>query len=211
MEYVTYREESDMVPYDKYRLIKQAIEQRDPKVKKETYNVRKLRFSGIKTQETVPDYSICVKDQDQDQIYLEKKYRQGGIYHKQLYHLSRTEYDRILKGDLDWMRAKDDKIMTEFYLQLVLNHFSPISVTEYKGVQIVGKKEGQITFYKSIKRAVGGRRDLFTKPDMVISCLDEDKVMVSYKKAVKLPDIIMNMMHLQDDANEETAEQPLLV
>ena len=42
----------------------------------EKYTLRKLKFRGDVSNEAVPHYYLCVKNQDEDAIYLEKKYMQ---------------------------------------------------------------------------------------------------------------------------------------
>ena len=48
--------------------------------------------------------------------------------------------------------------------------------------------------YKKINCIVGGWGNLFWPEAMSIHCLDEDKVLVVYKKKVNLPNTIWEMM-----------------
>lgn len=203
MKYVTYYEESDMLSKEKYKELKQELLTGNTNTKLERYTLRKLQFSGNTTQEAVPNYFLCMRNRDENQIYLEKKYLQGGIYYKKCIKLTKEECDKILNGELEWMKEHKEKVLAEFYLQLVLNHLSPGFMTEYKRERIRSKKEKSITFSKSVRRAVGTKSSLFEDPEIFISCLDEKKVQTTYRKTANLPDVIINMLQTQEEPAEE--------
>ena len=59
---------------------------------------------------------------------LEKKYMQMHIWHRACAKLSRTDCDRILRGDIEWMKDSKEALFQDFYLQATLNHLSPGNV-----------------------------------------------------------------------------------
>jgi hypothetical protein len=203
MRYVTYYEECNTLTADRYQQAKQMILAEEPKKKLEKYTLRKLQFIGNSSQKAIPNYYLCLRDKDENQIYLEKKYIQGGIYYKRCLKLSKEECSRILMGDLEWMKNHKKALLAEFYLQVTLNHLSPGYMTEYEREMVHCKKEGYVTFFKSIKRAVGTTNHLFEDPEFFISCLDHGKVLVTYKKAAKLPDVISSMIQVPEEPAED--------
>lgn len=204
MKYVTYYEEGNTITVGKYHQLKQNILEHEPQSELEKYTLRKLQFIGNESQKAIADYFLCMKNEDEERIYLEKKYIQNGIYFKKREKLTKEECERLLKGDLEWMKGHKKDLLADFYRQVTLNHLSPGYLTEYERERIHCKKEGYISFFKKIKRAVGITNRLFEKPKMVISCLDEGKVLVTYKRAAKLPDILSNMLQSQEEQLEDT-------
>jgi len=203
MRYTTYYEECDTITFDQYEQIRQTILKNEPKKHFETYTLRKLQFIGGADTEAIPNYYLCMKNQDEAQIYLEKKYTQNGIHYKKCLKISRPECEQILSGDLDWMKNHKQELLSDFYLQVTLNHLSPGYITEYKREMAVCKKEGIVTFFKKIDRRIGTTNQLLDSSDMTISCLDEGKVFVIYRKSVKLPMIISNMFQSQEESSED--------
>lgn len=205
MNSITYYEEIGIISKERYQLLKQELLTKNENARLEKYSLRKLQFIGNTGQEAMPGYFLCMRNQDESQIYLEKKYMQGGIYYKKSLVLTKEECTRILKGDLEWMKEHKEKILAEFYLQIVLNHLSPGYLTQYERERVYSQKSECVTFSKSIKRAVGTMNSLLEEPQMYISCLDSEKIQAAYRKEAKLPDVICNMLQIQEGVSEEYA------
>ena len=177
---------------EKYSALQQLL-QKEENQKFEKYTLRKLKFRGDVSNEAVPHYYLCVKNQDEDAIYLEKKYMQMHIWHRACAKLSRTDCDRILRGDIEWMKDSKEALFQDFYLQATLNHLSPGNVIEYQKERLKCK-EGYVAFVKKVRCVVGGWGNLFWPEAMTIQCLEENKVLTVYKKRVNLPNTIWEMM-----------------
>lgn len=203
MKYTMYQEEHSTVTYDKYLQLKQSLLNDQSKKSLEEFTLRKLQFIGAVDSDAVPNYFLCVKNQDEEQIYLEKKYIQNRIYYKKCTKLTKEEYERIYHGDLEWMKNHKNPLFVEFYLQITLNHLRPGYLTEYSREMMHCRKEGYVTFFHRIERAAGSRTGLFDRPYMLISCLDEGKVLVTYKKVVSIPGVIGSMLQGQEETNED--------
>lgn len=87
MQYTMYYEEQQKIDYDEYGKLKQQLLQKEENQKFEKYTLRKLKFRGDVSNEAVPHYYLCVKNQDEDAIYLEKKYMQMHIWQKVMWPL----------------------------------------------------------------------------------------------------------------------------
>ena len=172
MQYTMYYEEQQKIDYDEYGRLKQQLLQKEENQKFEKYTLRKLKFRGDVSNEAVPHYYLCVKNQDEDAIYLEKKYMQMHIWHRACAKLSRTDCDRNLRGDIEWMKDSKEALFQDFYLQATLNHLSPGNVIEYQKERLKCK-EGYVAFDKKVRCVVGGWGNLFWPEAMTIQCLEE--------------------------------------
>mgnify|MGYP000083312922 CR=1 FL=1 len=202
MKYTMYQEESSTVTSEKYDQMRQTLLQELPKKKSEEFQLRKLQFLGTGS-DSIPNFFLCVKNQDKDQIYLEKKYIQNRIYYKRCTRLTMGEYQKIYTGDLEWMKGHRNPLLADFYLQVTLNHLCPGYLTRSDREMIPCKKGGHVTFLKKIERAAGSRTGLFDEPYTWISCLNEGKVLINYKKVVTLPGVISNMLQSGDEMSED--------
>lgn len=189
MKYMTYYEEKNTITVGKYQQMKQNMMADEHPYQMEKYTLRKLKFLGNESQESQADYSLCTKNGEEGQIFLEKKYIQNGLHFKSTLKISREECEKILNGELEWMKGHSSDLLADLYLQITLNHLSPGYLTEYEKEAIQCKKGDYVIFCRKIGRAVGITNRLFAEPEIVIPCLDEGKVLVTYKRTVKLPKI----------------------
>ncbi|MDO5423585.1 MAG: hypothetical protein Q4F41_07665 [Eubacteriales bacterium] len=205
MNYTTYYEECENITEERYGELKCLLEASEPKKKFQSFHLRKLEFRGANVQKAVPQFYFCVKNRDEKEIYLEKKYQQNGIYFKKCAQLTREECDRILRGDVEWMKSHKKGLFNDFYRQVSLNHLSPGRVTDYDREMLKCKKEGYVTFIKRIDRATGQAKSLFEEPEFLIPCLDKGEVLVTYKKEVLLPAVLVSVMQIQEDKESDLA------
>lgn len=205
MEYSTYYEERNTITVGKYRKMQQKMLENEPQYRMEKCTLRKLKFIGNESQAAQAEYSICMKNREEGQIFLVKKYTQNGLHFKSSLKISKEECQRMLNSDLEWMRGHKKDLLADFYLQITLNHLSPGYLTEYEQEVHHGRKGDYIIFCRRIDRAVGITNRLFENPEIVIPCLDEEKVLVTYKKMVKLPKIFGRLFTGQDGLPAEAA------
>lgn len=203
MRYTMYYEENDTIDDEKYDLLKQRLLLEQPKKKFESYTIKKQRFVG--GEEGAPDYFLCIKNDDDSQIYMEKKYKQNGIFYKKCEKMTREECEKLLKGDIEWMKNHKKLLFADFYLQSTLNYLSPGPMTIYEREMMKCKREGYVTFCKRIVRAAGSSTDIFTEDYIPISCLPEEKVRVTYKKEITLPNMVLGMLQMGDEPADEFA------
>lgn len=209
MRYVTYYEENETVRKDRYEQMKQTALGEQPKKKVESYSLKKLRFVQTavpeeKQNESSPRYYICMKNNDDTQIYIEKKYTQNGIIYKRCEKITRDEADKILAQDVSWMKSHKRELMEDFYLQYTLNKLRPTHITEYAR-EMMRYKKGYITFAHKVSRIAGGEVNIFSDEGIAIQCLNEEHVNVSYKWEVTLPQMIMNMIQSTEEPENEFA------
>ena len=202
MLYTTYYAQKENITEERCREMEKALAERDGKPEK--FHLRKMEFSGSQ-HKAVPRYFLCVKNYDKNQIFLEKRYVQNGLNYKKCVKVTEEECQKIMDGDLEWMKNHRKELLADFYRQATLNSLYPGRVTDYEREMFRCRKGEYITFVTSVERGVGLSKDLFQKPEMKISCLDEGKVLVIYKKSASLPQIVSNMLQGQDDTPDEYA------
>lgn len=209
MKYMTYYEQRNTITVGKYQQMRQNMMANEQQYQMERYTLRKLKFIGNESQTARADYSLCIKNEDEEKIFLEKRYIQNGMHFKSSLRISKGECEKILEGDLEWMKGHKRDLLADFYLQITLNHLSPGYLTEYERERIHCKKGNYMIFCRKINRAVGITNRLFEDPEIVIPCLDEGKVLVTYKRMVKLPMIYGRLFTGAEEQPEEMAFLPV--
>ena len=203
MKYTTYYEERNTITVGRYQQLKQRMLDEGQSYQTERITLRKLKFIGNESQDSQADYSLCMKNGDEEQVYLEKKYIQNGMYFKSILKISGEECRRILDGDLEWMKGHKKSLLADFYRQITLNHLSPGYLTDYDREINYSKKGHRIIFCKKNNRGVGITNRLFEEPKRVIPCLDEGKMLVTYQRDVKLPKIFSKLFNSQEEQPQE--------
>lgn len=202
--YTTYYAESNSITEERYYEMKRTLMINETR-ELEAFHLRKLEFLGAGSQKAVARYFLCVKNHDENQIFLEKKYVQNGLHYKKCAKLTREECERIMAGDLEWMKNHRKELLADFYRQATLNSLYPGRVTDYRREMCRCRKGEYVTFTTSIERGVGLCRDLFAEPEIKLPCLDKGKVLLIYKKSATLPQIVSNMLQGQDDTTDDYA------
>lgn len=202
MQYTTYYEEQQKFGLERYAQIKQMLQKREPRQKFESFELRKLRFQGTDANDAIPQYYLCVKNQDETQIYLEKKYIQNRIWHRACAQMSREECERILRGDIQWMQGHKEALFEDFYLQATLNHLSPGNAAVYRQ-EVIRCREGWVIFGRSVDGMLGGSRMLLEPSYPSISCQDDREVLMTYRKRVSLPAMLREMLQSRETVQEE--------
>ena len=103
MIYTTYYAQTNSITEERYKELKEAYLSTNTG-NLESFHLRKLEFQGAGQRKAVASYYLCMKNRDESQIFLEKKYMQNGLYFKKCAKLSREESEKLLNGDLEWMK-----------------------------------------------------------------------------------------------------------
>lgn len=211
MKYTMYNEENSVINYDEYENLKDTISSKYKKDGKETI-VRKVKFVENKFKmlveddiENKPSFRLCVKKDGEHKYYLEKKSRINNMIYKSFTNLTLEESVKLLSGDVEWVRNSKKSLLKEFYLYLTINHLEPTTVMEYR--RIVFEKPGKfcIVFNEEVKRAMDKSANLFEDNIQMFDCLSCDKIVMSYKKIIKIPRALNNIVHISNENSVELA------
>lgn len=211
MKYTMYKEENSVINYDEYDTIREKLQNKYKKTGKET-GVRKVKFVENKyrqnNEENIknkPCFSLCMRLDETVTYYLEKKSKQNDMIYKAYINLTKEECEKILGNDIDWLKNSKKSLLNEFYLYFTINHLKPATVMEYR--RVVYRKPGKfyIVFNEEIKRAVDQFASLFDKNIQMFDCLSCDKIVMSYKKIIKIPRALNNILNISNEQSYELA------
>lgn len=211
MKYIMYNEENNVLHYDEYDMIREKIQVKHKKDGKEI-TVRKVKFVENlyrpyqeDVMENKPSFSLCMSLDENVTYYLEKKSRQNGVIYKAFVDLTKEECEEILSNNFEWLKNSKKSLLNEFYLYLTINHLEASTVMEYR--RVVYDKPGKfcIVFNEEIKRAVDRNASLLDDTIQMFDCLSCDKVVMSYKKIMKIPRALNNILNISNEPSYELA------
>ena len=104
------------------------------------YRVRSLYFDNLQDKalreklDSVSQrekFRIRFYNEDTSYIRLEKKTKDHGLGVKRSAALSREECQRILAGDIQWLRDREDPLLVEFYGKMQFQQLKPKTIVDY--------------------------------------------------------------------------------
>lgn len=211
MKYTMYNEENSVIQYDEYERIQEKMQEKYKKSGKETI-VRKVKFVENKYNpyqdkdvENKPSFRLCMRMDETYTYYLEKKSRQNGVIYKAFVNLTKEECEKILSKDIEWLKNHKKSLLNEFYLYMTINHLEPSIVMEFR--RVVYDKPGKfcVVFNEEMKRAVDRSASLLDESIQMFDCLSCDKIGMSYKKIIKIPRALNNILNISNDPSYEVA------
>lgn len=197
MKYLTYYENGEIISTKDY---KEAVEKLKKKNRRETvqkFILHKYIFAFCLDEvEDSSQYSLCKKNGDSLEGYLEKKNVQGNLICKQREEISEEEGNRILKGEIEWMNGDERPLVRDFYLQSILNGLEYSHMMEFEREVYHYEKQDYIVFDRAIRRKVD---------HYFLECLFEDDVQVRVRRAKTIPRYILNMLVNIEPESEQWA------
>jgi hypothetical protein len=190
-----------------YTLIKMrldAVMKKDPHVNsKGYYLIRSLYFDdiwntaynlkmyGIKEREK---YRIRTYNHTEDIIHLERKRKSGEYISKQSTVLTKTEVQKILSGQYNFLQETDDALKNIFYYQLTSRHLRPRVIVEFDREPFIFESgEVRITLDKNIRAGTLGF-NLFDWEMPMINVEDQTSALMEVKYTSFLPSHIRKLL-----------------
>ena len=139
-------------------------------------------------------YRIRIYNYSDKVIKLECKEKQGNYIHKTAASLSRTEVERILKGDYGFLLKRDEILCKEFYLECTTKMMRPSVIVDYERdafVEAVG--DVRITFDKHV-RAAWMNFDIFDEKLPAYEVLESDRLIMEVKYTEALPEVVRRVI-----------------
>lgn len=203
MKYATYYEDNQVITYGQYEELMEEITQKEHAKVLRDVVMRKVIFRSLIAEETLEEkqeyvrYSICMKDFKTSELYVERKTMQRGLIYKSYVKISKKDCQKILSGDISWMKHCNKSLLQDFYLELTINGLQPVIMREtVKDVcENVDGKDG-IVFYKSIKAAKDCYTEFFEKELPMMDCMNCDTMIRSFKKNIKIPIAVSGIIHM---------------
>ena len=168
------------------------------------YHIRSLYFDDvydsalaekIAGSDMRSKYRIRVYNFSDDVIKFEEKIKRGEFIAKKSILLSRDEYERIIAGDYDFLRGRDEPFAQELYLQFKQNMLRPRVLVDYVREAYVAPIENvRITFDKNLR---GGLvlADIFDPDAPTMPMYDSGMMVLEVKFNRYLPETIKSVLN----------------
>lgn len=203
MELEAYYETNNVITGKDYKKMIDSVE-RSPKGKLGRKNcIRKIYFNDdINYLEDADDsnrdvYSIVMIDGDMDHLMVEKKSRRDGIVYKSYAPLEKSECDRLLRGDVRWLRDSIYPVLNSLYLEVTINQLRVGVVVEYEREKYrLNGTEDYIEFDFSIRSVYGRRLEVLSSELPMKERLEPDHIVMTYKQSVSMPKFMEKVFKL---------------
>ena len=170
------------------------------------YHIRSLYFDDIRNTAlyekqagvlTRKKYRIRIYNIDDSVIKLEKKSRIGQFINKESASLTREEYNKIINQDIIFLKQSDNKLLQEFYFDMVAYCYKPKVIVDYvREAYISNINNIRITFDKSLKTGLN-KIDIFHKDLLTVDVIEEPKMILEIKYNHFLPNHIKNILQIK--------------
>ncbi len=197
MKYLTYYENDEIISTKDYREAVEELNRKNKGREVQRFVLRKYAF--IFSLDEVRDdskYYLCKKHGDSLEVYLEKKNTEENLICKQIETITEAEGERILQGDIGWMKDDERPLVRDFYLQSTLNGLAYSHMKEFEREVYHYEKQDYVVFDKAVRRQMD---------HYFLECLFEDDVQVRVRRAKTIPRYILNMLVNIEPASEQWA------
>ena len=151
------------------------------------------KISGVNHREK---FRIRFYNNDPSFIKLEKKLKHNGLTSKSSVPISLEECNKILDGDIDWIKSTNRGILKELYVKMKNELFKPKTIVDYtREAYIYPIGNVRITFDKSIKSGLFSK-DMFNVKLPTVDSLDPRIIILEIKYDEFLPSIIADTIQI---------------
>ena len=175
-------------PDGKYKIRSLYFETPNDKVLKE-------KLYGVNDREK---FRIRYYNDDYSFIKLEKKTKVNGLGNKLSAPLTREECEKIIAGDIAWMRDSKYGLILELYSKMKFQQLRPKTIVDYLREPFVYKPGNvRITIDSEIKTGINSK-DLFSEKLPSARINNEEVMILEVKYDEFLPDVIRNMIQTKN-------------
>jgi len=144
------------------------------------------KIDGINGREK---FRIRYYNKDSSIIHLEKKSKINGLCNKLSAPLTAEEAQKIVDGNLEWMKRSKYSLIVELYAKMYSQGMRPMTIVDYTRIPyIYGPGNVRVTLDYDIR--TGLRCVDFLNPDAVTIPAGEEKIILEVKWDEFLPDNI---------------------
>jgi len=172
------------------------------------YHIRSLYFDDVKSSAlfekqsgvlTRKKYRIRIYNLKDDVIKLERKNRVGQFINKESVSITREEYNKIIKNDINFLYESKKPLLVQFYFEIKHNLVKQDVIVDYTREAYVSDISNiRITLDKDLRTGLTNT-DLFNKSAPSIKALDEPWMILEVKFNNFLPDYIKNIIQLSSN------------
>lgn len=167
------------------------------------YQVRSLYFDndqdkalrekiyGLPSREK---FRIRMYNGDSNYIKLEKKSKRNGLCNKRSVALTKEQTERILKGDIQWMRDCPEALLVEFYGKIGYQRLRPRTIVDYwREAYIYPYGNVRVTFDSGVRTGLYST-GLFDPQLATLSTSEPGMLLMEVKYDNFLPDIMRDLI-----------------
>lgn len=182
-----------------------AVMQRDSHAVDGKYEIRSLYFDtpsdralrekldGVNQREK---FRIRLYNYDTSVIFLEKKSKWNNLCSKESTELTEEEVQRLLRGEIMWMKNTDRVLCRELYDKMVGQGLRPRTIVDYTREPFVFAP-GNVRVTLDYAIHTGLQCTDFLNPQAVTVPAGEDRILLEVKWDEYLPDIIREAVSLE--------------
>lgn len=167
------------------------------------YHIRSLYFDNDDDKalrekaDGLPDrekFRIRIYNRRDDCVKLEKKSKRGGLCRKQSAALTREQAERIVSGDIGWMRDFGNPLLTELYGKMGFQRLRARTLVDYlREAYVFPYGNVRVTFDSDIRTGLYAT-DLFS-PDVPMMAVGEaGTLLLEVKYDSFLPDLLRDVI-----------------
>ncbi|EGT4144800.1 TPA: polyphosphate polymerase domain-containing protein [Clostridium perfringens] len=131
-------------------------------------------------------------------IKLEKKSKINGLCSKDSELISKEECEKILKGDIEFLRYSNKPLFIEFYSKIKGDLLKPKSIVDYvREAYIYRLGNVRITFDKKIRTGIYST-NIFDSEVPTIEAIDNNIVVLEVKYDEFLPELIQDIIQTNE-------------
>jgi hypothetical protein len=142
-------------------------------------------------------FRVRVYNHQTNVIKLERKIKREHVTEKKHIQISKEEYNTLVRGDVSFLRHKEDIVAKDFYLYYQTKNLRPRVVVEYRREAFIYQYgDVRITFDYYLKAGVF-QKELFSSGYM-ISALPPEQIILEVKYTGYFPDVIRNLIQIDN-------------
>lgn len=197
-------------PSDYYRLreaLKKVMQMDKHSGTNQGYHIRSLYFDDIYdtslAEKLLGDlkrakYRIRIYDYSDQIIKLEIKEKYGDYIQKKSFSISRSEYEKILDGDVTFLHGTNNNVKERFYYEYRNNVLRPKVIVDYfREAFILPFNQIRITFDKDLS-AARPQRNIFSRELYSKQVGQDYAIIMEVKYNNFLPGYIRDVLEIQD-------------
>lgn len=171
------------------------------------YKIRSLYFDNLKDKVLMEKinginhrekFRIRFYNDDYSFIKLEKKSKINGLCSKESELISKEECERILDGDIEFLRESNKELFIEFYSKIKGDLLKPKSVVDYtREAYIYRLGNVRITFDKKIRTGIYST-NIFNNDLPTVEAIDKNILVLEVKFDEFLPELIQDIIQTNE-------------
>lgn len=151
------------------------------------------KINGVNFREK---FRIRYYNNDTSFIRLEKKSKINGLCNKVQERISILETERIISGDIEWMRSDERALIRELYLKMKDKGLRPKTIVDYtREAFVFSAGNVRVTIDYNIR--TGMQSVSFLDPEAVTVSAGSSPIILEVKWDEYLPDIIRDALQLE--------------